>query len=147
MSKRTRQQAILELVAERRMPSQAALAKALAARGIDVTQATLSRDIAELRLVKTREGYVRPEDTSAEPAPAHELLGTLRRLVVRFDRVLNQVVLRTVAGGAQPVALALDGEGYEQLLGTIAGDDTVLAIAGSTEGAERLEEALREMLE
>ena len=148
MSKRTRQQAIVELVSQKKIPSQAALAEELQKSGFEVTQATLSRDIAELSLVKVKGGYARPQDASGGGMPAvPDPLGTLKRFVVKVDSAFNQVVVRSSLGGAGAVALALDDRNFEGVLGTIAGDDTTLIIAHSTEAAERIVEQLREILE
>jgi transcriptional regulator of arginine metabolism len=148
MSKRTRQQAIIELTSRKRIPSQAALADELRKSGYEVTQATLSRDIAELNLVKSKGGYTRPQDASeagmrAVPDP----VGTLKRLVIKVDGAFNQVVVRTSPGGASAVALALDDRQYEGVLGTIAGDDTIVIISRSAEAAEQLCGKLRQLLE
>jgi len=138
MSKRTRQQAIIELVTQRKIPSQAVLADELQKSGFEVTQATLSRDIAELNLVKIKGGYARPQDasqggTGLVPDP----VGTLKRLVTKVDSAFNQVVVRTSPGGAGAVALALEDKNYDGVLGTIAGD-TILIVTRSIESAERL---------
>jgi transcriptional regulator of arginine metabolism len=148
MSKRTRQQAIVELVSKKKIPSQAALAEELAKLGFEVTQATLSRDIAELSLVKIKGGYARPQDASAGALPmVPDPVGTLKRLVVKIDSAFNQVVVRTVPGGASAVALALDDRSYEDVLGTIAGDDTILIVTRSVETAARLVAQLSATLE
>ena len=137
MSKRTRQQAIIELVTRQRVPSQAMLAKQLKKLGYEVTQATLSRDIAELNLVKSKDGYTRPEDAAGGGMPqVPDPVGTLQRLVIKVDGALNQVVIRTSPGGAHPVALALDKGFADDIVGTIAGDDTILVILRSTEEAD-----------
>jgi transcriptional regulator of arginine metabolism len=139
MSKRTRQQAIIELVSQKKIPSQAALADELQKSGFEVTQATLSRDIAELNLVKVKGGYARPQDASSGGLPnVPDPVGTLKRLVTKVDSAFNQVVVRTSPGGAGAVALALDDRNYEGVLGTIAGDDTILMVTRSTDAAEKL---------
>jgi len=147
MSKRTRQQAIIELVSRKKIPSQAALAEELGKSGYDVTQATLSRDIAELNLVKSKGGYTRPQDASqAGMRSVPDPVGTLKRLVTKVDSVFNQVVVRTSPGGASAVALALDDKRYDSVLGTIAGDDTILIVTRSVEAAGDLREKLSELL-
>ena len=147
MSKRTRQQAIIELVSHRRIPSQAALAEELKRCGFAVTQATLSRDIAELNLVKSKGGYTRPQDASQAGLPkAPDPVGTLKRLVTKIDGAFNQVVVRTSPGGASAVALALDDGRHDGVLGTIAGDDTILIVTRSVEAAEQLRGRLAELL-
>jgi transcriptional regulator of arginine metabolism len=148
MSKRTRQQTIIELVARKRIPSQAALADELKKSGYAVTQATLSRDIAELNLAKMKGGYARPQDASSGGLPiAPDPVGTLKRLVTKVDSAFNQVIVRTSPGGASAVALALDDRNYEGVLGTIAGDDTILIVTRSTEAAEAMVARLARTLE
>ncbi|MCK9458867.1 MAG: hypothetical protein M0R80_04445 [Proteobacteria bacterium] len=147
MSKRTRQQTIIELVARKRIPSQAALADELKKSGYAVTQATLSRDIAELDLVKSKGGYTRPQDAGGSGTrPAPDPVGTLKRLVIKVESAFNQVVVRTSPGGAGAVALALDDKQYDDVLGTIAGDDTILIVTRSTEAAKELSGKLCELL-
>ncbi|MBW2277700.1 MAG: hypothetical protein JRF63_09430 [Deltaproteobacteria bacterium] len=147
MSKRTRQQAILDLVTRQRIPSQAALADELKQLGFDVTQATLSRDIAELNLVKSKEGYARAQDAgSASIPPVPDPLGTFRRLVVKVDEAMNLIVVRTSPGGAQPVGIAVDEGRFEQVVGSVAGDDTVLIITRSVEDAQTFKKKLMELL-
>lgn len=146
MSKRTRQQAILDIVTTKRISSQAALADELKKHEVEVTQATLSRDIAELNLVKSKEGYARPEDAAATRGAFPDPVGTLRRLIVKVDEADNLVVVRTPPGSAQPVALAIDGGGYLQVVGTLAGDDTCLVITRSADDAEEFKEVLLSMI-
>lgn len=148
MSKRTRQQAILDLVSQRRIPSQAALAEELKQLGFDVTQATLSRDIAELNLVKSKEGYARAQDAgSASIPPVPDPLGTFRRLVIKVDDAMNLIVVKTSPGGAQPVGIAVDEGRFEQVVGTVAGDDTVLIVTRSVEEARAFKKRLMELLD
>jgi transcriptional regulator of arginine metabolism len=132
---------IVELIRGGIVPSQTALADLLAAEGVQVTQATLSRDLEELRAVKVRGAYVIPEDNDrplrpAEEAPAR-LVRLLRELLTGADASGNLVVLRTPPGAAQFLASALDRSGLPDLAGTIAGDDTILVVAReSVRGAD-----------
>ena len=120
MAKLARQQTILELAHEAPLPNQQELCKVLARRGFQVTQATLSRDINELRLVKTPEGYILPNgDAPAEPMPA--VSRVLREFVREIRRAQNLLVIKTIPGSAQPVAVAVDSEGWEEVVGTVAG--------------------------
>jgi transcriptional regulator of arginine metabolism len=145
MSKLTRQQLILQLIENGNMASQEDLRRGLARHGQKVTQATLSRDIHELGIVKTVNGYARPGEAVAEAAlPATERL--VREFVLSVREAQNQLVLKTSVGSAQPVAAALDGEGWDEVLGTIAGDDTVLIICENRGDAERVAGRIREML-
>jgi transcriptional regulator of arginine metabolism len=132
MLKRQRQQEILKLVRSRRVHTQDELADALQEVGIETTQVTLSRDIRELGLVKTAQGY---QELSAAPSPpnvfemAEEFL-----LSIRVAR--NLVVLKTSPGTASPLAVALDQANWPEVVGTIAGDDTILVITADDESAE-----------
>lgn len=128
--KTQRHAAILRLVRSQRVSSQEVLRELLAREGFDVAQPTLSRDIRQLGLVKVPDdagvaAYTVPVDV-VDPTP------TLRRLLpplfIGADGVGNLLVLRTLTGGAQPIAVALDHEEWEEVVGTIAGDDTVLLI-------------------
>jgi transcriptional regulator of arginine metabolism len=129
MAKRERQTAILEILRAHRIGSQEALRERLKKAGIDVTQATLSRDVRELRLVKIPgpDGdpyYTLPEEWENTP-PLESLLPTL---YVSSEGTGNLLVLRTMTGGAQAVGSAIDWEEWPEVLGTLAGDDTVLLV-------------------
>jgi transcriptional regulator of arginine metabolism len=124
---------IVELIRGFAVHSQTELADLLARTGVLVTQATLSRDLEELHAVKVRGAYVIPEDGNpplrpAERAPAR-LVRLLRELLTGADASGHLVVLRTPPGAAQFLASALDRSGLPEIVGTIAGDDTILVIA------------------
>src|SRR5215470_18290347 len=142
MAKLARQQAIVELAHEGPLPSQQELCKVLARRGFNVTQATLSRDLNELHLVKTTEGYVLPngDNSSAEPLPAVSRL--VREFVREVRRAQNLLVVKTIPGSAQPVAVAIDAEAWNEVVGTVAGDDTLLIISGNNKKAKGLQSRL-----
>ncbi|MDJ0761383.1 MAG: hypothetical protein QNJ97_00220 [Myxococcota bacterium] len=146
MSKRLRQQSIREIVSKQSVPNQAALADELRKLGFDVTQATLSRDIAELALVKSKDGYLRPEDASGSGAAVPDPEGTMRRYVTKVDVAGNLLVIRTPPGSAVPVAIVLDNGDYPGIMGTIAGDDTCLAIARTEGDALAFKQQLLESL-
>ena len=144
--KSRRQAAILELIDRDALHSQEQLRRRLRRRGFDATQATISRDIKELGLAK-RSGdgaYQRlaGDETNGEPA-----LAALERAAVAFmrriERVQHLVVIRTGAGQAQPLAVALDRAQLTELVGTIGGDDTILAIARDARGAAALAKRLK----
>ena len=144
MSKLTRQQLILQLIENGNVASQEDLRRALARHSQRVTQATLSRDIHELGIVKTADGYVRAQ-AAAEPVfPSAERL--VREFVLSVREAQNQLVLKTSVGSAQPVAAALDAEEWEESLGSVAGDDTILIICENKNDAERVANRIREML-
>ncbi|MBX6363940.1 MAG: arginine repressor [Gemmatimonadetes bacterium] len=130
MTKTARHAAIRQLVEEGRYTSQEHLREALARKGFEVTQATLSRDIRELRLIKVPDAEGRTYYTL--PPEEWELTPPIRRLLpalfVGAEGTGNLLVVKTMRGGAQPVAEAIDWEEWPEVLGSIAGDDTVLLI-------------------
>ena len=145
--KARRQSIILELVDRDPLHSQEQLRHRLHQRGFDATQATISRDIKELGLVK-RSGdgaYQRPSADSANPETA---LVALERAAAEFlrrvDRVQQLVVVRTGAGQAQPLAAAIDRAQLPDAVGTIAGDDTILVIARDRRKAAALVKRLEQ---
>ncbi len=147
LTRTARHARIVGLVRERTVRSQTELAELLAADGVQVTQATLSRDLEELGAVKVRGGdgpgtYLIPEDgqrplRDAEQAPAR-LVRLLRELLTGVDSSGNITVLRTPPGAAQYLASALDRAGLPEVVGTIAGDDTILVVARETTGGAAL---------
>jgi len=145
-SKRERHAAVLEVIRNHRVASQEELRELLLEVGIEVTQATVSRDIRELRLVKVSgaEGpahYILPEEWEHTP-PLEALLPTL---FVSAESAGNLLVVRTMTGGAQAVALAIDWEEWPEVLGTIAGDDTILIICREEAFAPKVRERLEEV--
>jgi transcriptional regulator of arginine metabolism len=146
--KRVRQAAILGLVADHVVGSQEDLRQLLVERGMDVTQATLSRDLRDLGLarVSTEDGlrYVIPESLSSDNDKPL-LANLLPQLFSRVDGVGELIVLHTVASGAQPIAEAIDQEDFDDVMGTIAGDDTILIVTRSAEARARLTARLLEL--
>ncbi|GLY69516.1 arginine repressor [Amycolatopsis taiwanensis] len=154
MSRAARQARIIELVSTMAIRSQTELAKILAAEGVDVTQATLSRDLDELGAVKLRGAdsgapvYVIPEDGSpvrGVQGGTSRLSRLLAELMVSADASGNLTVLRTPPGAAQFVASAIDRAALGEVLGTIAGDDTVVVIAREPTGGDALARLLSEL--
>jgi transcriptional regulator of arginine metabolism len=145
MSKGARQKAILDVLHWGPLGSQEELQKALAKRGFEAGQATLSRDIRELGLVKTAEGYERSERAVAEPIlPSVSRL--VREFVIDIRLAQNLLVLKTSVGSAQPVAAALDAENWAEVVGTLAGDDTILVISPDNRTAQQLARKIQGML-
>jgi transcriptional regulator of arginine metabolism len=144
---------IREVLSSSHVSSQDELRRKLRRRGIRVTQATLSRDMHELRLFKGPGGYSLPNGHAAatQEAVEDDQPPLFREMIdsfgLRVRQAMNQVVLGTVMGGAQPVAAALDREGWPEVVGTIAGDDTVLVICTDTRHASEVATRLRTMLE
>ena len=145
MTKLARQQLIVELAHGGPLPNQQELVKILSRRGYAVTQATLSRDFNELGLVRTPEGYTLPNGDVAPTEPAPGVTRIVREFVREVRRAQNLLVIRTIAGSAQPVAFAVDAEGWEEVVGTVAGDDTVLIIAPDNKTAKKLHTRLEDM--
>ena len=145
MTKGLRQKAILDLLHHGPVESQEELQRALAKRGIEAGQATLSRDIRELGVVKTGDGYERAERALAEP-----ILPSVSRLVREFVLDIrlaqNMLVLKTSVGSAQPVAAAVDAEDWTEVVGTLAGDDTILVISQDNRSAQQLARKIQGML-
>ncbi len=139
-NKRDRQATIRELITARPVASQEELRRLLLQRGWDVTQSTLSRDLREMRVARMPDAggsrYVVAGAADESGRPALETL--LPSLFTRIDGVGELAVLRTVPGGAQSVAVALDAESWPDVLGTIAGDDTILIVCRSSGARERL---------
>lgn len=142
MTKSYRQGQILKLIRSRNVSTQEDLAVALKEVGVDATQVTLSRDIREMGLVKAADGYralpsqQRPEDLSAVAA---EFLRDVRI-------AQNQIVLRTAPGHASSLAVALDNSNWDEVVGTLAGDDTVLVVCPDASVAEIVRVRLMKML-
>jgi transcriptional regulator of arginine metabolism len=133
VTKAARHERIAAHIRQADVRSQTELAERLAIDGIQVTQATLSRDLEELRAVKVRGAYLIPEDGERALRPAEQatskLIRLLRELLTSVDHSGNLVVLRTPPGAAQFLASAIDRTGLPDIVGTIAGDDTILVVA------------------
>lgn len=150
--KHERHNTIREMLATAQITSQDELRRKLRRHGFDVTQATLSRDIHELRIYKGPSGYALPNGSGGGSGDAEDdgppsVAEVLEGFGMRVRRAMNQVILRTVMGGAQPVAAALDYEEWPEVVGTLAGDDTVLVICQDARHAIEVESRLRTMLQ
>jgi transcriptional regulator of arginine metabolism len=142
MTKAFRQGQILQLIERKAVGTQEELARGLAELGISTTQATLSRDIQELRLAKTPEGYQR-----LNGSPAGRTFAAAAQEYLRDARLAqNMLVLKTPPGNANALAVALDREDRPEVVGTIAGDDTVLVILPDATAASEMHEQLMEYL-
>jgi transcriptional regulator of arginine metabolism len=135
-----RQAAILEIVEGEAVTSQEQLRERLHHRGIDATQATLSRDIRDLGLIKRAADGAYRKGTGNEPAgdPAEELRGAVDEYLRQQEAVEQLLVLKTDTGMAQPLAVAIDRARVSEIVGTIAGDDTILVICRSAGDAAAL---------
>ena len=145
-----RQGAILRLVQEQRLSTQEEVVAALHAQGLDAVQATISRDIAQLGLVKVRAGdgrlvYALPG--GADLDRLSELTGALRRWAVALDSSGNLLVIQTPPGCANALAQAIDAARLPEILGTVAGDNTIMVIAREGSSGAAIEQQLRHHLE
>jgi transcriptional regulator of arginine metabolism len=145
MAKTARHKAILDLLDEGPVESQDSLQQRLERKGIEVGQATLSRDIHELKLVKGPEGYRRADESFGAEGILPSVMHMARQFVVEIRQAQNLLVVKTTVGSAQPVAAALDASHWTEVVGTIAGDDTVLVIATDRKQAQALARRIREL--
>lgn len=143
-----RQSQILELIDKDAVASQEALREHLHGRGIDVTQATLSRDLKEMGLVK-RAGdgaYVRPGAERSSAVMGEQMRKAVTSLVRSFERVDAMIVVRTDPGQANGLAVLIDRTRLAEVAGTIAGDDTILLICRGVDNALVMEQKLNAMV-
>ena len=150
MSKVQRQQAIARLIQQHAVTNQPQLVELLADEGITATQATVSRDLDDLGAVKVRVPggatvYALPEFAPERVAPLDQLRRVMGEWVAEVTHSANLVIVRTPPGCAHVVASALDRSGLDGLLGTVAGDDTMLCVATEAVGGTRLAANLREL--
>jgi transcriptional regulator of arginine metabolism len=147
VTKRFRQTEILKLIRRRPVHTQEEIAAALQKLGVEVAQVTLSRDIHELGIVKGPQGYFEPLQTAAAD---EERAKTLKKAVGEFVRDIktaqNLVILQTASGNSAPVAYALDKMGWPEIVGTIAGEDTVFAASPDARQALKVRERLLSLL-
>ena len=145
MIKRRRQSKILSLVQSRPVSSQAVLAQQLSAEGIQVTQATLSRDLHELNLVKTVEGYKLPGQLLPNSGSSQQQQQTIAQFMTEAEAAGNMVVVKTNPGNAPPVARSLDNIGWNEIIGTVAGDDTIIVVTKGSLAARTVRKRLLEI--
>ena len=147
MTKHQRQHRITKLLETRAVGSQSHLVELLAGEGIEATQTTVSRDLEELGALKVRlpggeTAYALPELPSQQVAPEDHLRRVLGEWVVEADYSGNLIVLRTPPGSAHVVGSALDRSGFPGVIGTVAGDDTVLVVAAEATGGAAVADRL-----
>ena len=148
--KTKRQNEIIRLIADEDIKTQEELASELRARGYKVTQATVSRDIRELRLIKTaaKDGgfkYAKPE--RHEIAVSERLTRILTDSLVSVDASGNIIVVKTLSGSANVAAEALDNLGWPGILGTIAGDNTIFIVVGNESDTAEITERIQNLSE
>lgn len=142
--KNQRQEAILEIITENPVSTQEQLIEQLAERGISTTQATLSRDIQQFSLIKSRDEnginrYMLPAETAAEKSLFAES-------VLSVDYAMNTIVLKCRAGMAQGTCAAIDSVNHQGVVGTIAGDDTIFILVRTESDAKKLSKKFRSEL-
>ena len=146
----SRQNKIIELITNNEIDTQEKLVTMLRECGYEVTQATISRDIKQLHLVKAPAGQGKyryaVSDHGTKIHVADKLQTIFRESIVNVDYAQNLVVIHTMSGLANGAAAALDGMKIDQLLGTLAGDDTVLLIMRNSESAAELATSVKSML-
>lgn len=146
VNKRDRHAAIRDIVAAQSVGSQEELRQLLHDRGWDVTQSTLSRDLRELRLARipTVDGprYASPESMVGGADERALVEDVLPQFFSSLDGVGELLVIKTISGGAQPVAEAIDSAGWTDVIGTIGGENTILVICRSSVARERLEKRI-----
>jgi transcriptional regulator of arginine metabolism len=143
LSKAQRQHRIEQLIEQNSVTSQGQLVELLAKSGVDATQATVSRDLEEIGAVKVRAAggeplYAVPELPKDRVAPEEHLRRVLGDWVVDVESSSNLVVVRTPPGSAHVVASALDRASLKEILGTVAGDDTIIVVAAEKTGGSAL---------
>lgn len=146
--KQKRHARIFKIIRESEIKTQEQLTEALRASGYNVTQATVSRDIKELGLVKvpSADGGYCYAMTGAQGGDVPQQLGMFAKAVVHIDCAHHTIVVRTFAGMAPAVAATLDGLFAKEFLGSIAGDDTILIVMASDEKAEDMTKRLKNMI-
>ena len=140
---------ILEIIREKNIDPQEELAEALKEAGFDVTQATVSRDIKNLKLIKVQgnDGKYRYEAPKTDDDNiTRKLVTVLENLTVSVENVDKMVIVKTVAAGASPVAEAIDSLGVSEIAGTIAGENTIFIMVRSIEAAEELVVHIRKLI-
>ena len=149
MTKKERLKFILQLIDEREIGTQEELTAALNAEGLNVSQATVSRDIKELRLLKvlsTNGAYKYATADKAEHALSDRLIRMFTESVLSITHANNLIVIKTLSGSANVAAEAVDSLHWPEILGTLAGDNTILLIVRSNEEVESVVKRMQEMM-
>lgn len=146
MDKLYRRTQILDVLRSESVGTQAELRQKLAKRGIHVTQATVSRDIEELGVVKMREGYRLADSPPPAAAPMPTLPTLLKEFMREVRQASNLVIVKTHPGNAHSVAVALDAAEWPELAGTVAGDDTIFVATPGRREASRVRKKILELV-
>jgi transcriptional regulator of arginine metabolism len=146
MNKTLRQRAVLDVLKHGAIASQEDLQRVLRKRGFKVGQATLSRDIRDLNLSKTAQGYSAVQSEGGVAVALPPVSRLVREFVLDVRSAQNLLVIKTIVGSAQPVAAALDEADWSEVVGTIAGDDTILIVCPDKDEARELASRIEGML-
>ena len=149
--KQKRHNTILSLINSKIIETQGELTEELQKQGFEVTQATVSRDIKDLNIMKLQTGDGRyryaQQGSGAVAGGGNRIKTIFANSVLGAEYALNQIVIKTLSGMAQAAAITIEGMGYGEILGTIAGDDTVLVVLKSESDAERITKILNTMID
>ena len=149
--KKNRHNTILSLINTKSIETQGELTQELLKRGFSVTQATVSRDIKDLHIIKmqTGDGRYRYAQTGTQNLPKgnDRIKSIFSNSVLSVDCALNQIIIKTLSGMAQAAAITMEGMNWPEVLGTIAGDDTVLVIVRNEQKAKSITERLRSIID
>ncbi len=147
--KNNRQKIILELIEKYNIDTQEELLMRLREAGCVATQATISRDIRDLKLIKatTAEGIYKYIHPTKQKTPLPRFNSALAESITHVDSAGNIVVIRTYPGMAQPVASCIDAMGHAEILGCVGGDDTVVVVIRNAEKSAELSNKIRQMLD
>ncbi|MEG2891733.1 MAG: arginine repressor [Clostridium sp.] len=140
---------ILELITQNDIETQEELVEALRSQGMDVTQATVSRDVKELKLIKVLSSlgrYKYASITQSENVLSEKLVNIFTQTVINIDYVGNAILLKTLSGSGSAAAEAIDTLGFDGIVGTIAGDNTILVLARTEEKAQELVGKFKKLL-
>jgi transcriptional regulator of arginine metabolism len=143
ISKKARQARVLEMIGKRTIRSQEELSAFLAKEGVDATQATLSRDIRELGLIKVRGNYQAPGEIQAGPS-TDNLRRAFEQFVIRTGISGNIVMIKTSPGNAHSIGAVLDAAQWPEVMGTVAGDDTVFVLLRNSHSGKNVLGRIRE---
>ena len=148
--KKRRQEDLVKLILEDHIKTQEELTAKLIQKGYDVTQATVSRDIKELKILKVADEFGGSKYVIGKPEQDRNESGTdisfFRKMVTEVNCAMNMIVVKTTVGMAQGVAAVIDGLQFKEILGTIAGDDTIMVVCADEVCAKKITRYLREKL-
>ncbi len=143
MIKNSRRQAIIDIIKTFNISTQEELTEKLIEKGFNVSQATISRDIKELNLIKVEQKYTVIEDFSEKISS--KLVNLFKQITISIESANNLIVLKTISGNASAAGMAIDELKFPQIIGTVAGDDTLLIITKTSQDAEIVVKGLEKL--